>query len=267
MKIKIYFTLKSYYVFSCHKFNTFSYFVIAFLSRNLDFGCLGFPPPPPPPPGSLPPTLLDHYFWINLDFFFFVFFLQNLNLGGLGFPPPPPIKVLNLCRFEFCVLKFYNFFIFFLSSSNNPRCMSHYIQKSCTFFMHDDTATWFSAAVAVRAFWHEQNPEPSVGLGGPITWPNLNILSFCLWIIWKESEVRQLIFPCTETATEGRRRMRVNLFLYWNLLHNWDISARAITLNETCNALYGNERQTLKIFANLLLSEELSVIQKSAICY
>ena len=82
-----------------------------------------------------------------------------------------------------------------------------------------------------------------------------------------DSEVRQLIILCGETATEGRRRMRVNLFLYWNLLHNWDISARAITLNETCSALYGKERQMLKIFRNLLLSEELSVIPKSAICY
>jgi len=61
--------------------------------------------------------------------------------------------------------------------------------------------------------------------------------------------------------------MRVNLFLYWNLLYNWDISARAITLNETCSALYGTERQTLKIFRNLFLSEELSVIPKSDICY
>jgi hypothetical protein len=55
--------------------------------------------------------------------------------------------------------------------------------------------------------------------------------------------------------------MRVNLFLYWNLLHNWDISARTITLNETCSALYGKERQMLEIFRNLLLSEVLSVFQ------
>ena len=45
--------------------------------------------------------------------------------------------------------------------------------------MHDDTATWFSTAIAGRAFRYEHNPEPSVGLGGPITWPNLNILGFC----------------------------------------------------------------------------------------
>ena len=59
--------------------------------------------------------------------------------------------------------------------------------------------------------------------------------------------------------------MRVNLLLYWNLLDNRDISARVITLNETFSALYGNETETFKIFRNLLLSEELSVIPKSVI--
>jgi len=41
--------------------------------------------------------------------------------------------------------------------------------------MHDDTATWFSTAIAVRAFRHEHYPEPSVSLGGPFTWPSLTL--------------------------------------------------------------------------------------------
>jgi hypothetical protein len=48
-----------------------------------------------------------------------------------------------------------------LSNFNNPGCMSHCKQKTCTCFMHDDTATWFSTAIAVRMFGHEHNPELS----------------------------------------------------------------------------------------------------------